>query len=78
MVTNDGQVKVLDFGLAKQLTSAGADSLDATQTVPGMVVGTVSYMSPEQTRGEPLDARSAISRLSARSFMKLSRAGGLS
>ena len=60
MVTNDGQVKVLDFGLAKQLTSEGAVSLDATQTVPGMVVGTVSYMSPEQTRGEPLDARSDI------------------
>jgi serine/threonine protein kinase len=40
MVTNDGQVKVLDFGLAKQLTSAGADSLDAVRTVPGMLVGT--------------------------------------
>ncbi len=60
MVTNDGQVKVLDFGLAKQLTPAGADSLDAGQSVPGMVVGTVSYMSPEQTNGEPLDARSDI------------------
>jgi len=60
MVTNDGQVKVLDFGLAKQLTPAGADSLDAGQSVPGMLVGTVSYMSPEQTRGEPLDARSDI------------------
>ncbi|HEY7391225.1 MAG TPA: protein kinase [Bryobacteraceae bacterium] len=58
MVANDGQVKVLDFGLAKRLTSEGADSLDAGQTVPGMIVGTVSYMSPEQTRGEPLDARS--------------------
>jgi serine/threonine-protein kinase len=60
MVTNDGQVKVLDFGLAKQLTPAGVDSLDAGQSVPGMLVGTVSYMSPEQTRGEPLDARSDI------------------
>jgi hypothetical protein len=60
MITNDGQVKVLDFGLAKQLTPAGADSLDAGQSVPGMLVGTVSYMSPEQTRGEPLDARSDI------------------
>ena len=60
MVTNDGQVKVLDFGLAKQLIPAGADSLDAEQSVPGMLVGTVSYMSPEQTRGEPLDARSDI------------------
>ena len=60
MVTNDGQLKVLDFGLAKQLTPAGADSLDAGQSVPGMLVGTVSYMSPEQTSGEPLDARSDI------------------
>jgi eukaryotic-like serine/threonine-protein kinase len=60
MVTNDGQVKVLDFGLAKQLTPAGVDSLDAGQTISGMLVGTVSYMSPEQTRGEPLDARSDI------------------
>jgi eukaryotic-like serine/threonine-protein kinase len=60
MVTNDGQVKVLDFGLAKQLTPAGTDSLDAEQTVPGMLLGTVAYMSPEQTRGEPLDARSDI------------------
>jgi eukaryotic-like serine/threonine-protein kinase len=60
MVTNEGQVKVLDFGLAKQLTPEGADSLDGGQTVPGVVFGTVSYMSPEQTRGEPLDARSDI------------------
>ena len=60
MVTNDGQVKVLDFGLAKQLTPAGADSLDAGQSVPGMLVGTVSYMSPEQASGESLDARSDI------------------
>src|SRR6202167_550889 len=59
MVTNDGQVKVLDFGLAKQLTP-GADSIDAGLSVPGILVGTVSYMSPEQTRGEPLDARSDI------------------
>jgi eukaryotic-like serine/threonine-protein kinase len=60
MVTNDGQVKVLDFGLAKQLTPAGADSLVVGQTASGMLMGTVSYMSPEQTRGEPLDARSDI------------------
>jgi serine/threonine protein kinase len=60
MVTNDGQVKVLDFGLAKQLTPAGADSLVEGQTVTGMLMGTVPYMSPEQTRGEPLDARSDI------------------
>src|SRR5208282_6650058 len=71
MVTNDGQVKVLDFGLAKQLIPAGADSLDVGQSVPGMLVGTVSYMSPEQMRGQ-------IFLLSARSFMRLSRASCLS
>jgi serine/threonine-protein kinase len=60
MVTSDAQVKVLDFGLAKQLDPARDDSLESGQTVPGMLLGTVSYMSPEQTRGEPLDARSDI------------------
>jgi serine/threonine-protein kinase len=60
MVTTEGQVKVLDFGLAKQLIPVGGDSLDAGQSLPGILVGTVSYMSPEQTRGEPLDARSDI------------------
>jgi serine/threonine protein kinase len=60
MITNNGQVKVLDFGLAKQLTPEGTDSLDPGQTVSGMLLGTVSYMSPEQTRGDPLDARSDI------------------
>jgi serine/threonine protein kinase len=54
LVTREGRVKVLDFGLAKSLTARPAD--DATLTIgltdPGTVVGTVNYMSPEQARGE--------------------------
>jgi len=61
LVTRDGRVKILDFGLAKHAGTALADE-DATQTAgatnPGTVLGTVSYMSPEQAGGLPLDARS--------------------
>jgi serine/threonine protein kinase/Flp pilus assembly protein TadD len=63
MITREGRVKVLDFGLAK-LTESGPDS-DQTQTaalvsVAGQIVGTVPYMSPEQVRGDKVDARSDI------------------
>ena len=65
MVTHDNQIKVLDFGIAKLTTLIGnspdVETSTAIQgTIPGMVVGTVAYMSPEQTRGEPVDARSDI------------------
>ncbi|MGA2149718.1 MAG: protein kinase [Bryobacteraceae bacterium] len=67
-LTGDGQVKIMDFGLAKFTPeSPPANSQDETVTrgqaaltMPGTAVGTVAYMSPEQARGEPLDARSDI------------------
>ncbi len=61
-ITRDGRVKILDFGIAK-LTRSGDDAAHTgfpTETEAGMVVGTASYMSPEQVRGEPVDHRSDI------------------
>ncbi len=62
-VTKDGRIKILDFGLAK-LVQAGADSDDMTltsaHTVAGVVMGTASYMAPEQVRGEAADPRTDI------------------
>jgi Tol biopolymer transport system component len=65
-VTRDGRAKVLDFGLAKvdnpSLLEAEADTPTEAGliTTPGMAVGTVFYMSPEQAAGEPLDARTDV------------------
>jgi Tol biopolymer transport system component len=65
-ITNDGRVKILDFGLAKLKavkSGVGAGSEVATQkaiTDPGVVLGTVGYMSPEQVRGQEADHRSDI------------------
>jgi eukaryotic-like serine/threonine-protein kinase len=64
-VTSDGRAKILDFGIAKQGQSAAA--IDATDsptlgalTVPGMVMGTIAYMAPEQARGLAVDHRADI------------------
>jgi Tol biopolymer transport system component len=63
-ITTAGQIKILDFGLAKVLPPA--DDVDATQTlvgeseIAGRFVGTASYMAPEQVRGGPVDQRADI------------------
>jgi len=57
-VTPNGQVKLLDFGLAKAERRAAAEGSDFTQS--GAILGTPAYMSPEQARGLPLDERSDI------------------
>jgi eukaryotic-like serine/threonine-protein kinase len=60
-VTTDGRIKILDFGLAKQVSSAGeVSATDAYRTEPGTVLGTIGYMSPEQVRGLPVDHRSDL------------------
>src|SRR6202041_3300188 len=60
MVDQSGLVKVLDFGLAKLAASATAGEDATMATTPGMIVGTMAYMSPEQAEGKPIDARSDI------------------
>jgi eukaryotic-like serine/threonine-protein kinase len=65
-VTRDGRVKILDFGLARKIERlesgepTGSFAPPTAATEPGTVLGTVGYMSPEQVRGEVLDARSDI------------------
>jgi len=59
MVTKDGVVKILDFGLAKLIKQQAEEASNVpTQTRAGTVLGTVGYMSPEQASGRPLDFRS--------------------
>ncbi len=61
-VTRDGQVKILDFGLAKDAGAAAVpgETQLAPATEPGTVMGTVGYMSPEQVRGQSVDQRTDI------------------
>jgi serine/threonine protein kinase len=65
MVRPDGYVKVVDFGIAKltdraSLLNGAPDSVAANQTEPGLLVGTVAYMSPEQALGQEVDQRTDI------------------
>ena len=64
-VTRDGRVKILDFGLAKVVPAIAATAGTAAPTLtgatePGVVLGTIGYMAPEQARGRPADPRSDI------------------
>ncbi|HEY7099542.1 MAG TPA: protein kinase [Terriglobales bacterium] len=61
-VTNEGQAKILDFGIAKLIAeeTPGAVGGMTTQTKAGSILGTVAYMSPEQLRAKPVDHRSDI------------------
>jgi|KBSMisStaDraftv2_1062788.scaffolds.fasta_scaffold39664_3 serine/threonine protein kinase len=73
-VTKDGRVKILDFGLAKLTQAEGMPNATniPTATEPGVVMGTLGYMSPEQIKARPADARSDIFALGAMLYEMLS------
>jgi serine/threonine-protein kinase len=63
MIRPDGCVKLLDFGLAKIIPASGTpnqDSIGSAASIPGQIIGTVAYMSPEQIQGEEIDRRSDL------------------
>lgn len=68
MITEGGRVKILDFGLAKlplpvatgTLSASGESAIPTISTPPGLLVGTVNYMSPEQLEAEPVDRRTDV------------------
>ena len=75
-LTRDGQVKILDFGLARLPLPDSASGFAAATTVPGtepgVVMGTVGYMAPEQARGLPVDPRADLFSLGAILYEMLS------
>src|SRR5687768_6722677 len=77
MVRTDGLVKVLDFGLAKVTVSGLSDAESETRihsdTQPGMIMGTVAYMSPEQARGKAVDPRTDVWSLGVLLYEMLTR-----
>ena len=71
MLVSDGQVKILDFGLAKVFSSA--DATATRMTGAGLAVGTVAYMAPEQSMGGDVDARADVWALGVTMFEMLTR-----